>query len=164
MTDKKRKVILNIVFGIYFALLVFLIIFKFGNARHMRSVNLIPYGASGFDNVISTGWALRETVYNILVFIPLGVYVALFQRKRYYFLIPFVISVCFEVIQFIFAIGASDITDVIGNTIGGFIGILLWKVIHKIFPKKGEIIVLGIGLFVEIGGILLFLILVIANL
>lgn len=33
------------------------------------------------------------------------------------------VSLLFEGLQFIFAIGASDITDFMGNTLGGIIGV-----------------------------------------
>ena len=42
----------------------------------MRSINLIPFGSSA---IINGSISLRETLYNILVFIPFGVYVEIFK-------------------------------------------------------------------------------------
>ena len=39
------------------------------------------------------------------------------------------ISVTIEVLQYIMWIGVTDITDVIGNTIGGIIGIVIYQLI-----------------------------------
>jgi glycopeptide antibiotics resistance protein len=42
-----------------------------------------------------------------------------------------IFSVAVEIIQYIFAIGATDITDVITNTLGGFIGLGLYTLSNK---------------------------------
>lgn len=42
----------------------------------------------------------------------------------------------FEVLQFIFAIGGSDITDLLGNTLGGMIGSGVYVVFRKLFRTK----------------------------
>ena len=38
--------------------------------------------------------------------------------------------------QLIFAIGASDITDLIGNTFGGIIGIAIYLIIRRLFKTN----------------------------
>ncbi|MBZ6006972.1 VanZ family protein [Paraclostridium bifermentans] len=47
----------------------------------------------------------------------------------------FGVSLLFEVTQFIFGLGASDITDLINNTLGGAIGILIYFILIKIFKS-----------------------------
>ena len=42
----------------------------------------------------------------------------------------------YEIVQDILAIGGNDITDLIGNTLGGIIGIGLFVVIEKILDKN----------------------------
>lgn len=49
------------------------------------------------------------------------------------------VSLLYEVLQFIFAIGASDITDIIGNTFGGIIGIFIYIVLHRLFKTEFKI-------------------------
>ncbi|MGO5093840.1 VanZ family protein [Clostridium sp. LCP25S3_F10] len=44
----------------------------------------------------------------------------------------FSISLIFEVSQYVFGIGASDITDIITNTIGKIVGMGIYMVIKKI--------------------------------
>lgn len=68
-----------------------------------------------------------------------------------------------EALQWIFTIGASDITDVIGNTLGGIIGLSTFLLMGKIAPKSRMKIVNGIGLVVEVLAIVLLGILYIAN-
>lgn len=44
----------------------------------------------------------------------------------------FATSLLLEVLQFVFAIGASDITDIIMNSLGGIAGILIGVCLQKI--------------------------------
>ena len=46
-----------------------------------------------------------------------------------------------ETLQYLLAMGASDITDVINNTLGAVIGVLLWKAFCKIAGEKSWLIV-----------------------
>ncbi len=51
----------------------------------------------------------------------------------------FAISLIFEASQYIFGIGASDITDIITNTIGGIIGIGIYMVIERVFKEDKKV-------------------------
>ena len=48
-------------------------------------------------------------------------------------------SLSYEIIQYIFAIGASDITDLIGNTLGGICGIFVYMIIRCLFKNDKKI-------------------------
>lgn len=65
--------------------------------------------------------------------------------------------------QYAFAIGASDITDVIDNTMGGILGILLFMLLEKIFKKHTATIVNLIGMVMEIAAIILITVILLAN-
>jgi uncharacterized protein YdhG (YjbR/CyaY superfamily) len=54
----------------------------------------------------------------------------------------FAASFALEILQFALAIGRSDITDLLLNTVGGAIGICGFWLIKKLFNKRTEIIVL----------------------
>ena len=99
-----------------------------------------------------TNTHLKEVLYNIIVFVPLGVYLQIFKedwKKATKCLVVIGISFLFEVVQFIFAIGTSDVTDLIGNTLGGIIGMLFCIVMKKIAPKKFISIINGSGVLIE---------------
>ena len=122
----KQKRLSYIVFSVYFILLIWLVLFKFATnlseLPSMRSINLIPFYYNQETNA-----HLKEVLYNIIVFVPLGVSFQIFKEDWKILmkgLAVFGISFLFEAVQFAFAIGASDITDLIGNTCGGIIGIL----------------------------------------
>ena len=75
----------------------------------------------------------------------------------------FCVSLLYEVLQYAFAIGGSDITDLIGNTLGGIIGMILFFILIRMFGKD---IIWTINLVASIGTtvVILFLgLLVYAN-
>ena len=161
----KQKTISYIVFGVYLILLIWLVLFKFATnfsaIPSMRNINLIP-----FSYKQQTNTQLREVLYNIIVFVPLGVYVQIFKEEWKTTTkcgVVLITSFLFEVVQFIFAIGASDITDLIGNTLGGIVGILFCIIMKKITPKKYISIINGTGLFIELAGVGLMVLLFVAN-
>lgn len=98
--------------------------------ENFRSINLIP-----FNDLLNSNYNLKDIVGNIILFIPLGIYIGLiFKNFNIYkkFLIVVLISFTFEISQYIFALGASDITDIITNSIGGLIGIISYFILKKI--------------------------------
>jgi glycopeptide antibiotics resistance protein len=114
----------QVLLAVYSAILAWLILFKFSvhltAALHYdsRSVNLVPFSSSSGSS--------SEIVANVVVFIPFGLLLALNFRQldlRRSLLLVLAVSLTAEIVQYIFAIGASDITDVITNTVGGLIGL-----------------------------------------
>ena len=161
----KQKRLSWIVFGIYFILLAWLVLFKFATSLSaipsMRSVNFIP-----FHYAQKTSAHLKEIFYNIIVFVPFGVYVQIFKenwKTATKCMVAFLTSFLFEGVQFIFAIGASDITDIIGNTFGGIVGILFCIIMKKIAPKKYIPAINALGILIEITAIGTFMLLLMAN-
>lgn len=110
-------------FAAYLLILLWLVLFKFsydpiGVIRdyQTRSLNLIPFAYANKSEVVS----------NIFAFIPFGVMLGVdFKRvlTRYKIAVIFFFSLAVEVIQFALAIGATDITDIIANTLGGVAGL-----------------------------------------
>lgn len=137
--DNKTNNLTKILFAIYMVALFWIIIFKFdipfSNLGYMRSVNLIPFSES---LIINGKLDFREMVMNAVIFIPLGIYVEAFLKKytigRKIFFI-FLISFICEISQFILGVGASDITDIFNNMLGGIIGLVIYKGIVKIMKS-----------------------------
>ena len=161
----KPKRVSYIVFSVYLILVIWLVLFKFATSfseiPSMRGINLIPFYYAQEASV-----HLKEVVCNIIVFVPLGVYVQIFRenwKKATKCLVLLLTSFLFEIIQFIFAIGASDVTDLIGNTIGGIVGILFCIILKKFTPKKFILIINVSGLLIELVAIGLMLLLLGVN-
>lgn len=128
-------------FIFYMVFLLWNIVFKyvspfelFSKQRYFsRTLNLIP-----FNDILHGNFNKLDIFGNIILFIPLGVYLNLSEKhsKLYIKILKIgMLSLIFEAIQFIFAIGASDITDVITNSLGGIIGVGIYYVL-KLLVKK----------------------------
>lgn len=135
---KKRKVE-KYLFIVYLVVLVWVLLFKFGTSisdvlfqalhddNDIRNINLIPFGES---------MGMKEMMFNVIMFIPFGVLVQMMNKKgsrlkKIMYILSF--SVLIELGQFVLALGATDITDVINNTAGGMMGVLLYILLSKIF-------------------------------
>ncbi len=159
-----------IVFAVYLVLLIWLILFKLSininDIPHMRSLNLVPLrGSRIFYGRI--GWEQKEIFYNILVFVPLGVYINMLKPNWSYLekIAPgFMLSVLFETLQYLFAIGASDITDVLANTLGAVIGLLCYRLFVICFHKKTAAVINITGAVIEVCAVGMYGVLVAANL
>ena len=93
-----------------------------------------------------------EMIDNVLVFCPFGIYIEVLYRcwnLSEKVLSFFCVSLIYEIMQYVLAIGRSDITDVIMNTAGGIVGILGYSLLRKICRNDGkaEIVVLVCAVF-----------------
>ena len=73
-------------------------------------------------------------------------------------------SLALEILQFIFAVGATDITDLIGNTLGGVIGCLIYMVFYKLLKDKTNKVLNILACIGTIGVIAFLGLLIIVNL
>lgn len=135
-TIKSRKLTV-VLLAVYLVALYWVIVLKFNiqfpGRGNVRGINLIPYGG---DLLPSNGFELGELLLNILAFIPLGLYTGiLFKRWSIgqKILLSFLISLLFEILQFIYKIGVFDTADLINNTMGGTIGLLIYLRAEKAF-------------------------------
>lgn len=140
LRTKSQNTLTVILFALYSLLLVGVIIFKLpfysGSSEGVRVINLVPvFGSFDENGVLVT----REIISNILLFIPLGIYISVL-RDNWSFMKKILAIVCvtlgFEVIQYVFAIGISDITDILNNTLGGLIGIGIYVLLVKFLKKR----------------------------
>lgn len=74
---------------------------------------------------------------NIWLFIPLGTGLYMWFQKKWVLVIPFVMSVAIETTQYITGFGIAEFDDVFGNTMGGWIGVLVAYII--MVWRKGKI-------------------------
>jgi len=130
--NNKTNKLTRVLFIIYLIALFWILLFKFGvrfSYMGNRNVNLIPFGKID----------VSEIILNVVIFVPLGIYAGVlfkkwgFVKKLFFF---FLISLMFEGLQFILGVGAFDITDIINNTLGGIIGLLIFEAIEKLFNNN----------------------------
>ncbi len=157
LSTKEKRLALT-VFLIYLFLLIWLVLFKLRiepfPLRAERTLNLIPLKASFYGNGKPR---TVDLMYNILAFIPLGVYVNIFfeRWKSVFKLIPaFCFSLALEAIQYFTRLGVCDVTDLINNTLGGCLGVLLCIWLFKKYGERALNIINKTGLTIDIIGVL----------
>ncbi|MBO4883917.1 MAG: VanZ family protein, partial [Clostridia bacterium] len=135
---KTLTVVLAIIYGL---LLIWIILFKMSSFSaiseldHIRSINLIPFY---YDREVSSHFS--EVFENVILFIPMGIYLMIIIKRAGY---PILFGACFslalEISQYIFGIGASDITDLITNTTGTALGVLIYLSLLRLCKNEAKL-------------------------
>jgi glycopeptide antibiotics resistance protein len=124
----------TVLFIIYLVVICWILLFKLGvrfSYMAERSVNLTPFKQSS----ILTG----ENILNVIIFVPLGIYAGiLFEAWRFIkkLLFFFLVSLIVEGLQYLMRIGAFDVTDLITNTVGGVIGLIMFTGFESAFRNR----------------------------
>lgn len=148
-----RKIVSRGLLALYLAVLIWLVLFKLTfhlssilHHQH-RSLNLIPFAA---PSIVNGKINFGEMILNCVFFIPFGLLLNVaFKKGRFVPKLVFILvfSLAAELIQFIFAIGATDITDVITNTLGGFLGLNIYGLSKAyIDDERLDKIIISVGL------------------
>ena len=88
MVKKKKINMVTTLFFIYCVLLVWIILFKLqfslNSLDKIRNINLIPFY---YENNVS--FHFREVIENVIIFIPLGIYLKMIgiDNKKIYYLV-----------------------------------------------------------------------------
>ena len=137
---KKNNTLILVLFAIYLLALTWLILFKLQFSipviEEGRVINLIPLLGSFDDKGVIR---FAEIIVNILAFIPMGIYICMLKLKFSFVkkvLAIFSLTFAFEILQFIFAIGRADITDLLSNTLGGIMGIGIYAFLVKVLKYR----------------------------
>jgi glycopeptide antibiotics resistance protein len=126
-------------FIVYLLVLCWVLLFKLGvrfSYMENRSVSLVPFSKL----LVANGRAdISEIILNVVIFVPLGIYAGILfygWRLGRKILLFFFTSLIVEGLQFVLAVGAFDITDIITNTLGGMIGLALFEVIERVINDR----------------------------
>lgn len=105
-----------------------------------RNFEFIPF--KSYSNIWVGGnmEILLQILMNIVMYIPLGFLLPcsfkLFEKYRYIILVTVISSVSIELIQAIFKIGLFEVDDIINNTLGAFIGMVIYAVFSKLKKRR----------------------------
>jgi glycopeptide antibiotics resistance protein len=157
-SPEPRNVLTIVLALIYALLLVGIILFKFpfnyDLTQNGRELNLIPFAGS----FSSHRFGVSEVVENVLIFLPLGLYLSMLLRWSFgrRVVVIATISVVFEALQYAFAIGRSDITDVLENTAGGILGIGIYVLASRLLAARTNRVLNVLALVVTVLAVALF--------
>lgn len=105
-------------------------------------INLIPckifYDAFKLWNLGNTRYFVISLLGNIIMFMPFGFFTPLLWNKKNVkdsLMAGFFASLTVEICQLPQAGRTSDVDDLLLNTLGAFLGYLLYKLMLKIFPR-----------------------------
>lgn len=162
-----ETIIVCSVFALYAVFALKLLIFSRPPGSE-RALNLVPF-ATIVDYVFSGSaatmrFALGNIVGNILIFLPLGAFLAFAwssatAAKR--MIVVVLSSVTVEIVQGVFGLGASDIDDVILNSLGGLLGILAFVLLRAILRDRSRVRLVMTALSVVLVPILCYLMFVV---
>lgn len=124
-----ESAVIWVAFALYLLFLAKLLLFSRVPGSE-RSLNLIPFASIG--NYLDGPAGVRRFAFanlagNVLAFVPLGAYLTFLRRRARLWsnlLVVAAVSVAVEILQWMLAVGASDIDDVLLNCVGGLIGVL----------------------------------------
>lgn len=155
--NKRERIKTVFLYGVFICYILFLIkllilsrvslLDLFNSQRTLnRSINLIPFHSiteyiSGSTANLKR-FAFSNVVGNIVIFIPLGIYLPLLKKDKRVItnlLFIFIVSLFVEIIQGLLGIGASDIDDIILNSLGGLVGILGYKFLLFILRDEKKV-------------------------
>src|ERR1700722_14977767 len=133
------KALSRTLLALYLLVLLWLLLFKFSSHPgsvianyHIKVINLIPFAGASKGNPL-------ELLYNVIAFIPLGLLLCVnfrqfsFRRKLLFILL---LSASVEITQYVLSIGRTDITDIMTNTSGGYLGLMLYDLVRKHVDKE----------------------------
>ena len=90
-----------------------------GNAR----TNFVLFSYAG--NFLKEQSVRVGVINNIWLFVPLGTGLYRIFQKKWVLVVPLVFSVLIEATQYITGLGIAEFDDVFGNTLGGWIGVVV---------------------------------------
>ena len=138
MCKNRDRIFTKTLLAVYCLLLVWIVLLKIGapaDLRYLaceRSINLVP-----FHYDVETGTHFGEVLLNVLVFIPFGLLLGMLGIRAWKaILLGSALSLTFEALQYVLSIGASDVTDLIMNTVGTAIGVFSYLLLCRIFKRK----------------------------
>lgn len=140
-------------FYAYLLLLSWGILFKFETQfeyiqffMNNRPINWVPFSE---PVMVNGDIEYAEMVYNVLFFLPMGVCLPVVAPKwswKKIIATGFLLSLFYECLQFVLAIGIADITDVITNTLGVALGLLVYQLFLQFFSTKTLPVINVIGI------------------
>lgn len=149
-SKKTLDTLSRLVFASYMIIFIWIVIFKCGFVDDLKITHKYISSLTIYQRIINPAEiqsliyriqigeyfhrSILEPFLNIVIFVPVGLYVTFFQNKKRIFntyLISFAISMAIELIQLATMIGGFSFLDLVTNTIGGIAGYFAYKLIYN---------------------------------
>ena len=139
---KSKKFFIVIIFFIYLAVLIKLIVFKYpsgmvvdlANSNFVPLKTILPYLRGSPTWIV----ARNNLLGNIIPFLPLGFLIPLLHRSiswKHVFGLAVAVNSSIELLQVVSRVGAFDIDDILLNALGAAIGYAIFTLIVRSLLK-----------------------------
>ena len=146
---KRLNILSIILFCIYILLLIWIVLlkcniylsitngyfeFKTLTLKERFDYYLIPFIDYINNDSTQTFIKFKDGILNVIVFIPLGLYLSFFIKNNKFIKVifyTFLISLLFEIIQLFSLLGSFQTEDLILNLFSGLLGYIIYKIIYK---------------------------------
>lgn len=145
--ERRGSTLVIVLFRAYLLLLAWLVLWTFevpwigdGELRAIKLVPFLPTDEAGASRPI-------ELVANVALFVPFGVYLGLFApfwRWWQVLVAALGTSLVLEVLQYVLAVGASDVTDLILNGAGALAGLGLLALARRWLGERTDRVLLWV--------------------
>lgn len=138
--NRKRLILVSrLLFAVYMAFVVFFMFFSDREVytEYRYNTTLFAEVKRFWHNIRIVGIkALFLNFFgNMIAFIPFGMFLPMVNKKMKHMglvvFLSFLFSLCIESIQLYFKVGVFDVDDLLLNTVGGFIGYMIYLLIRK---------------------------------
>ena len=113
----------NMILGCFYVIVVIYFTLMFRENEGTKNVEVLGY----YKRIFESSEARADILKNIWLFVPLGAILYHINPRKTALLLPIVLSIIIEVIQYISGTGFCELDDVISNSFGGGIGYLAGK-------------------------------------
>lgn len=122
----------------------------------LRSVNLVPFRTifGYLREPFDIEKALVNIAGNIGIFVPLGIFAFYIGRERTFgrqALFLFITTLSLEIIQYVLALGSSDVDDILLNVAGGLIGMKIGQAMKRTFSNPNRLLLAHLIFFIAAG-------------
>ncbi|MCI8331026.1 MAG: VanZ family protein [Bacilli bacterium] len=129
----KKRIFNIILFIIYIICLIDIFLFKINippQTGIYEEINLIPFYGENFK--------ILSSLLQIIAFIPFGIYLGLISKRKSSesVAIGFIFIIILETSKHILGTGVLDITNIITNTLGVYLGKISYLLTSKIMEKE----------------------------
>jgi len=142
---QKKKLLLYGISICYFVVVFGAVFLSRGNVYKEINLHLFSSYLEAYHNMSTS--LIRNIILNILLFVPLGIFLPLYTNKlnKIYKVVPigFIITLIIEIIQYSTGYGIFEIADLLNNTVGVLIGYGLYKSYYNIKNKENKIHLIG---------------------
>lgn len=129
----KKKIFYIALFIIYILCLLDIFLFKMyipPKTGIYNEINLIPFYGDNFK--------IFGSLLHILAFIPFGIYLEIISKRKSSesVIVGFIFIILLETSTHVLGTGVLDITDIITNTFGVYLGRISYKLTSKVMDKE----------------------------